>query len=134
MMMPPDWRPPVLTTPRLTLRPFVEADAELPVVAGLLGLAAADELDGARRLRDAFSLALVCVTRGARGSLLVTATEAHAHPGIPTTVVDTVGAGDAFTAALAHHALRGAPLAATNEAANRLGAWVASRAGATPTD
>ena len=28
MMMPPDWRPPMLTTPRLTLRPFVEADAE----------------------------------------------------------------------------------------------------------
>lgn len=28
MMMPPDWRPPVLTTPRLTLRPFTEADAE----------------------------------------------------------------------------------------------------------
>jgi ribosomal-protein-alanine N-acetyltransferase len=27
-MMPPDWRPPILTTPRLTLRPFVEADAE----------------------------------------------------------------------------------------------------------
>jgi RimJ/RimL family protein N-acetyltransferase len=28
MMMPPDWRPPILTTARLTLRPFVEADAE----------------------------------------------------------------------------------------------------------
>jgi ribosomal-protein-alanine N-acetyltransferase len=27
MMMPPDWRPPTLTTPRLVLRPFVEADA-----------------------------------------------------------------------------------------------------------
>jgi ribosomal-protein-alanine N-acetyltransferase len=27
-MMPPDWRPPTLTTPRLTLRPFSEADAE----------------------------------------------------------------------------------------------------------
>jgi ribosomal-protein-alanine N-acetyltransferase len=26
-MMPPEWRPPVLTTPRLTLRPFEEADA-----------------------------------------------------------------------------------------------------------
>jgi ribosomal-protein-alanine N-acetyltransferase len=26
-MMPPDWRPPTLTTPRLTLRPFDEADA-----------------------------------------------------------------------------------------------------------
>jgi ribosomal-protein-alanine N-acetyltransferase len=28
MMMSLDWRPPVLNTPRLTLRPFVEADAE----------------------------------------------------------------------------------------------------------
>jgi fructokinase len=109
-------------------------DAELPVVAGLLGLGAAGELDGARRLLDAFPLALVCVTRGARGSLLISATDGHAHPGIPTTVVDTVGAGDAFTAALAHHALRGAPLAAMNKAANRLGAWVAARAGATPTE
>jgi [ribosomal protein S5]-alanine N-acetyltransferase len=27
-MMPPDWRPPILNTPRLTLRPFTEADAE----------------------------------------------------------------------------------------------------------
>lgn len=26
-MMPPDWRPPPLTTPRLLLRPFIEADA-----------------------------------------------------------------------------------------------------------
>src|SRR4029079_8748200 len=26
MLMPPDWRPPMLTTPRLVLRPFVEAD------------------------------------------------------------------------------------------------------------
>lgn len=27
-MMPPDWRPPILTTPRLTLRAFEDADAE----------------------------------------------------------------------------------------------------------
>ena len=27
-MMPYDWRPPTLTTPRLTLRPFTEADAD----------------------------------------------------------------------------------------------------------
>jgi ribosomal-protein-alanine N-acetyltransferase len=26
MLMPPDWRPPTLTTPRLVLRPFAEAD------------------------------------------------------------------------------------------------------------
>ncbi len=47
-------------------------------------------------------------------------------------VADTVGAGDAFTAALVHHALRGSSLAMMNTAANRLGAWVASQEGATP--
>jgi len=26
--MPPEWRPPILTTPRLAIRPFIEADAE----------------------------------------------------------------------------------------------------------
>ena len=54
------------------------------------------------------------------------------HPGFPAEVADTVGAGDAFTAALVHHYLRGASLAAMNEAANRMGAWVASQMGATP--
>lgn len=28
LMKPPDWRPPTLITPRLTLRPFTEVDAE----------------------------------------------------------------------------------------------------------
>jgi len=47
-------------------------------------------------------------------------------------IADTVGAGDAFTAALVHHALRGSSLATMNAAANRMGAWVASQEGATP--
>jgi fructokinase len=54
------------------------------------------------------------------------------HPGLPGTVVDTVGAGDAFTAALTHEYLLGAPLAALNEAGNRWGSWVASRRGGMP--
>jgi len=47
-------------------------------------------------------------------------------------VSDTVGAGDSFTAALAHHYLRGEPLNRISDAANRLGSWVASQPGATP--
>ena len=54
------------------------------------------------------------------------------HPGFSVKIADTVGAGDAFTAALVHHALRGSSLAAMNAAANRMGAWVASQEGATP--
>jgi fructokinase len=47
-------------------------------------------------------------------------------------VVDTIGAGDAFTAALTSYYLRGAPLPVLNEAGNRWGSWVASQAGAMP--
>ena len=54
------------------------------------------------------------------------------HPGFPVRVADSVGAGDAFAAALAHHLLKGSSLRTTNEAANRMGAWVASQSGATP--
>ncbi|MGC1461009.1 MAG: PfkB family carbohydrate kinase, partial [Terracidiphilus sp.] len=47
-------------------------------------------------------------------------------------VVDPVGAGDAFTAAITHYLLRGADLETLNEAGNRWGAWVASQSGAMP--
>jgi len=105
---------------------------ELPRVVELLGIPHHGEQPSAERLRFAYGLKLVCVTRGAQGSLLVSEWERHEHPGFRVQVADTVGAGDAFTAALVHHFLRGAGLAAMNEAANRIGAWVASCVGATP--
>jgi len=105
---------------------------ELPRVAQLLGAPASDEVSSARWLRRNSELKLVCVTRGAKGSLLIRENEFHEHPGFRIVVADTVGAGDAFTAGLIHHFLRGAPLAVMNEVANRLGAWVASQRGATP--
>ena len=109
-------------------------DAEMPQVLELLGLEAAGDLRrGAERLLAQFpALAMVAVTRGGHGSLLVTPEEWHEHPGIPVKVADTIGAGDAFTAALTHYLLRGADLATLNEAGNRWGAWVASQAGAMP--
>jgi len=79
-----------------------------------------------------FGIQLVCVTRGANGSLLVTSSSQDEHPGFRVKTADTVGAGDAFTAAMVHHTLRGSSLAATNAAANRMGAWVASQEGAMP--
>ncbi|HEY9232812.1 MAG TPA: carbohydrate kinase [Blastocatellia bacterium] len=105
---------------------------ELPIVAAMFGVACGDDEAQARALLQAQALEMVCVTRGAHGSLLVSATEAIAHEGFAVTTADTVGAGDAFTAALTHHYLRGAALAEINQAANFLGAWVASQIGATP--
>lgn len=107
-------------------------DEELRTVCPLLDLGGGDLESMARRLRAAYELNLVCVTLGAEGSLLVTASETVAHPGVPVDVVDTIGAGDAFTAVLASGYLRGVPLERVSEAANRLGAWVASQTGAMP--
>ena len=114
-------------------------DAELPLVLGVLGLPA-DEGPaegrlrlGAQRLLGEFpALEIVAITRGEHGSLLVTRKDWRDHPGIAAKAADTIGAGDAFTAALAHYLLRGAGLAMLNEAGNRWGAWVASQPGAMP--
>jgi fructokinase len=120
------------------------SDSEVPLVLGLLGLSAeegtaeegtAEEVlrPGAEQLLGEFpALGLVAITRGAQGSLLVTREEWHSHAGIQVKVADTIGAGDAFTAALTHYMLRGADLATLNEAGNRWGAWVASQSGAMP--
>jgi fructokinase len=109
---------------------------ELPTVLKLFGFSApvtpGAEKSAAEWLLHYTGAQLICITRGARGSLLVSREASHEHPGIPASIADTVGAGDAFTAALVHHFLRGAPLPAMNNAANRMGAWVASRPGATP--
>jgi fructokinase len=105
---------------------------ELPRVMKLLGLEHRGEKESVRRLLDEYQLKLACLTRGTDGSLLVSATECCEHPGFRVNVVDTVGAGDAFTATMVHGYLRGITLTEINAEANRVGAWVASQAGGTP--
>ena len=107
-------------------------EEELPRVAALLGATVTDRLAAAHWILKRFQLKMICVTRGGKGSLLVTPDGTDAHPGYPVTVADTVGSGDAFTAALVHKYLRKSSLKAMNAAANRLGSWVASQVGATP--
>ena len=105
---------------------------ELPVIANLLGIESANDELAARELLVAYGLELVCITRGANGSLLVNRAKSHEHSGILVQVADTVGAGDAFTAGLVHGYLQGASLQAMNDLANRMGAWVSSQPGAMP--
>jgi len=105
---------------------------ELPVVTRLLGWEHHGEKESAGRLLSFAGMKVVCVTRGVHGSLLITRDRCSEHPGFKVKVVDTVGAGDAFTAALLHSYLRAEPLDRMNENANRVGAWVASQAGGMP--
>jgi fructokinase len=105
---------------------------ELPKVMRLFDLEHHRVEESARQLLRSYDLQLICVTRGDNGSLLMSCDEFVEHPGFKVKVADTVGAGDAFTAALVHGYLQGRPLAEINETANRVGAWVASQPGGTP--
>jgi fructokinase len=107
-------------------------DVELPRVAEMLGTGG-DAGAVAAALFGRFPLRVIALTRGAEGSVLFARDgRVSDHPGYATTVADTVGAGDAFTAALVMGLLRGDDLDAINAIANRLAAYVCSRHGATP--
>jgi len=105
---------------------------ELPRIMQLFGLQHRDEIASADSLMELHHLELICVTRGCRGSLLISQQGLNEHPGYRIQVADAIGAGDAFTAGLVHEYLRGSSLPEMNETANRVGAWVASRVGAMP--
>lgn len=105
---------------------------ELPRVAELLTIPVNHDREFATTLIRRFDLNLVCITRGAQGSLLASPTHFDEHPGFRVEVKDTVGSGDAFTAGLVHEYLQAGSLARMNQTANQMGAWVASCSGAMP--
>jgi fructokinase len=105
---------------------------EVPRIADLLSISAPDSSSFCAELIRKFALQLICITRGINGSLLCTKDQTIEHAGFTVQVADTVGAGDAFTAALVHELLCGSSLQQMNDTANRMGAWVASRHGAMP--
>jgi fructokinase len=72
------------------------------------------------------------VTRGKRGCVVGDRGSVAEIPGIPVSVVDTVGAGDAFTAALLTQSLEGKSLREAARFANAYAALVATKAGETP--
>ncbi|MGA8940464.1 MAG: carbohydrate kinase [Acidobacteriaceae bacterium] len=123
------------------------SDEELPEVGRLLGeatlAAGLPYADGIELTSAAVNAAeallqlatqcrLVAITLGPHGSLLVNRSGMHRHQGYKVKVVDTIGAGDAFTAGMVHAYMRQASLPQINDVANRCGSYVASQPGATP--
>lgn len=107
-------------------------DEELPIVARILGLDGSEEVVLAELLRR-YRFRLIALTRGSRGSSLITsAGERDDRPGVPIDVIDTVGAGDAFTAVIALGLLHGLPLDRLHPWASKVAAFVCTQAGGTP--
>jgi len=104
---------------------------ELRQLASWFGLPSG-ERGAASALAQAFDCRTVCVTRGCDGAAMWRDGAWTEHGGFDVEVVDTVGAGDAFLAAVLSGLLAGTDDRALLEQANLLGAYVTSRAGAVP--
>ena len=125
-------------TPEIILESLQQADIvklndeEMPTIKALSNISEHDDRVSMCLLVEKWNLKLVCVTGGSSGSLLVSKSDSNEHLGFRVKVADTVGAGDAFTAALVHEYVSGSSLDLMNEMANLVGAWVASEVGGTP--
>lgn len=86
------------------------SDDELVEVCSACSISKTDQPEGyLRGLLKFGNLDIVVLTCGKDGAVLVTNDGAISHNGIATNVIDTVGAGDAFTAAFLVGELRGDP-------------------------
>lgn len=107
-------------------------DEELPIVGELCGLRSATPREMLIELVQKYNLRLAALTRGPRGSLLLANGSESDCPSVPARIVDTVGAGDAFTATMVCGFLRGLPLEALHRHAGAVAAFVCTQKGATP--
>lgn len=97
---------------------------ELPVVSDLLNLSGSTK-ERMEALMDRYALNAVALTRGARGSVLMTPGQLEVHHGLRVDFVEnTLGASDAFTAVLIKGLLCEWSLAEISERANRLASHV----------
>jgi fructokinase len=109
------------------------SDDELPAVCAAFGLHDGNSAETVlRQLLKMHNLDMVIMTCGANGAVLATPTEIIRQPGIAVKVVDTVGAGDAFTASFLLGLLQGMPHVENLRRACEIAAAVCMHAGAVP--
>jgi fructokinase len=103
-------------------------EAELPVLGEMFGLKGSVQ-ERLEALIRQFDLSGVAYTMGAAGSVVAFNGTWSGLPAVPTRVRDTVGAGDAFTAALIVGLLAKRPLPAVHDSASHVAAEVCSHDG-----
>lgn len=106
-------------------------DEEIVILSEMFGLGS-DPRKACRKLIRQYSLRFVLLTKGAQGSEVISPDEVIPQGVGKVDVVDTVGAGDAFTAAFTVAYLRGDSLADAQKLAGEVTAYVCSHKGAMP--
>jgi fructokinase len=107
-------------------------DDEVNVLASMLYGRSLPLQDFARQLAADYHISLILITAGAQGCYVYEKEKLQQVGGYPAQVVDTVGAGDAFSAAFLNFYLWHGDALQAADVANRLGAFVASSRGPLP--
>lgn len=106
-------------------------DEELMVLSGMFHLPSNVD-EACKQLLNQFNLKLLAFTKGAEGSILYAQNETSNYPTPKVKVVDTIGAGDSFTAAMVMGLLNGKQLKQIHKEASEHAAKVCTYKGATP--
>lgn len=107
-------------------------DDEIRIISKLFNIEEKEELDICKYLLDRYQLKLVILTKGTDGSCILTPNETSFLPTPKVQVADTVGAGDAFTAAFITSYLDGEPISIAHQRAIDFSAYVCTQHGAMP--
>jgi fructokinase len=106
-------------------------DEELVILSEMFNLPIGQD-EACRQLLNQFNLKLLALTKGVEGSVLYTPNEISRYSTPKVTVVDTIGAGDSFTAAMVMGFLNEKPLKQIHKEAVEHAAKVCTSKGATP--
>ena len=102
-------------------------EEELVILSTFFGLSG-NEHEALQVLARNYSLKAIALTKGSEGSTLIRGEEIHQITSTPkVSVIDTVGAGDSFTAAFIDGLLNGAPLSEIHSLASKLSAFVCTQ-------
>lgn len=107
-------------------------EQEVPALRQIIAIQGDSREQFCRDCSSAFQLDAICITLGPEGCALLMDNEYLEAPGFPVKVADTIGAGDAFSAALLHGINAGWVPARIASFANCVGAVVSTRLGGTP--
>jgi len=107
-------------------------EEEVPVLRDIAAVRSGSREQFCRECLHSFDLDAICITLGPQGCALLMDNDYVEAPGFPVQAADTIGAGDAFSAALVHGINAGWSVSRIAGFANRVGALIASRPGGTP--
>ena len=105
-------------------------EEELAVISEYYQIKAEGIEDTISDIAKTINAQTICVTLGAKGALLYHHQQFYEHPGYPSNVADTIGAGDSFLACLLYELLTGNNPVRSLDRACAMGAIVASKNGA----